>query len=140
MTGERMTRLAHHLTRFLIGTLLGLVVDFGIYSVAVALGLEPGWANLVSSTVAIVVMYFVNTRYTFRVRPTLLSFVVFVAWYAASVTGFSVLVQLIHDTWHLAPLWSKVALLPLSFVTNFVATRFILLRGVERRPVPEDQQ
>lgn len=124
----RVARLARHLIRFFVGTLLGLTVDFGLYSVGIALGLEPGWANLVSSTVAIVVMYFVNTRYTFRVRPTLLSFVVFVAWYAASVTGFSVLVQFIHDTWHLEPLWSKVAILPLSFVTNFVATRFILLR------------
>ena len=128
-----MTRLIHHLTRFLIGTLLGLVVDFGLYSVGVALGLEPGWANLISSTVAIVVMYFVNTRYTFRVRPTLLSFAIFVAWYAASVAGFSVLVQVIHDTWNLAPLWSKVAILPLSFVTNFVATRFILLPRADRR-------
>ena len=127
-----MTRLAHHLVRFLIGTLLGLVVDFGMYGIGVALGLEPGWANLISSTVAIVVMYFVNTRYTFRVRPTLLSFVIFVAWYAASVAGFSVLVQVIHDTWDLAPLWSKVAILPLSFVTNFVATRFILLPRARR--------
>jgi len=123
-----MTQLAHHLVRFFIGTLLGLTVDFGLYALGVALGLEPGWANLISSTVAIVVMYFVNTRYTFRVRPALLSFVVFVVWYAASVAGFSVLVQLIHDGWDLAPLWSKVAILPLSFVTNFVATRFILLR------------
>lgn len=111
--------------RFFLSTLLGLTIDLGLYSILVEIGCPAGLANLASSSTAVIVMYFVASRFAFQTRGGVLSLGVFVLWYAASVAGFSWLVQWGVDSLHLNPLAAKISSLPFSFAVNFLATRAI---------------
>jgi putative flippase GtrA len=117
------------LNRFFIGTLIGLAVDFGVYFLGLTFGLAPGYANAVSSVCAVIVTYFISTKYTFGVRIVISGFVFYCAWYALSIVGFSVVVQLLHDSYEFPAFWAKVVTLPVSFVLNFCASRLILSRA-----------
>ena len=121
-----MRRFAHQAVRFFLSTLLGLTVDLVVYSLLVFAGLPAGLANVTSSAAAVVVVYFMATRYTFRSDGGPAKFALFVAWYAASIGFFSVLIEAGVTGMGLDPLVSKGLSLPLSFWANFLATRFLL--------------
>jgi putative flippase GtrA len=104
-------------------TLLGLSADLVLYAGLAASGVIPWAANLVSSAVAVVVVFLVASRFTFRAAPTIAGFVLFAGWYALSITGFSLLIQWGVDTLGLHPFLSKLASLPLSFAANFAFSR-----------------
>ena len=139
----RDSQLLRQATRFLASTLVGLVVDFGLFALAVHLGLQPGPANAISSACAVVVMYVLSTRVTFGTRAGLTGFLLFAGWYAVSITGFSFVVQALHTQLDLAPVVSKVATLPFSFVANFLAVRLLLgslaARGTDRAASPSQE-
>jgi len=122
----RTALLVRQVVRFAASTLVGLVVDVGLYSAGVALGLPPGLANAISSACSVAVMYVLSTRVAFGVSSTLRGFLLFVAWYAVSITVFSVAIQLLHGHAGLPALWSKIVTLPFSFIANFTAVRLVL--------------
>ena len=115
---------AQEAARFFLTTLSGLAVDLGAYWLLVWLWAPPGVANIVSSAMAVLVLYVVNTRYTFRVRPSRWAPVLFFCWYAFSIFAFSIMIQLVSPM--LGPMIAKLASLPLSFLANFLVVRLIL--------------
>ena len=122
---DKSSQLRTEVVRFFLSTLVGLSVDLGGYSLLAALSIQAGIANLVSSTTAVAVMYFLSGRFTFRSRGSKTTLVLFFAWYAVSILCFSTLIQLATHSWHWGALPAKIASLPLSFTANFLATRLI---------------
>lgn len=113
--------------RFLVSTILGLTVDLGVYIALLLFVVTPAIANSISASVAVIVMYFLTSRFTFRARAGGSSVVLFFVWYAISIAGFSWLVQVGVDVLALDPVVSKIGTLPLSFAANFLMTRTIFL-------------
>lgn len=135
--------LFHQLTRFLLGSGLGLLVDLGVFAAGVALGAPPWAANVLSAGCAVVVVYLFVTRYAFEGGRSRTSFLLFVAWYVVSIAVFSVLIEVLHQQAGWAPFLCKLASLPPSFAANFVFSRLLLHRRAatpvggspEHRPV-----
>lgn len=128
------TGLVRQVRGFFLGSLAGVVVDLAVFQSLVWLG-APAWAsNLVSSAAAIVVTYRLVTRHAFDVAGSLLSFVVFVGWYAISISAFSLLIQVVASGTGWPPLVAKVLTLPLSFGVNFLASRVLFSRLVGEAP------
>ena len=131
--GRGSTRgLVAQLSRFLVGSGLGLLVDLSVFAGATAVG-APAWAaNVLSAGCAVVVVYLFVTKYAFDGGRSRSTFVLFVAWYAVSIVVFSVLIELLHEQSGWPAFVCKLASLPPSFAANFVASR-LLFRS---RPAP----
>lgn len=88
-------------------------------------------AHVLGLGAAMVVSFFLNCRFTFRVRPTLLRFLLYPASQAvdivATTVGVVVLVGLGTDE-RLAPLVAAVLAVPVSFL----AARLVMLRSGRR--------
>lgn len=119
--------------RFFFSTLTALVIDYGLYSLLCWAGLQPGWATLISSSTSTIVLYFLSTRLAFRSDDSLRRVIAFCLWYATSIIGFSIIVQLVHDLSGWNWLLSKLVTLPVSFSVNFLASRIILYRAPAAR-------
>ncbi|MGY1595102.1 GtrA family protein [Geodermatophilus sp. SYSU D00965] len=128
----RWGRLLHQVTRFLLGSCLGLAVDLGLFAAGVRLGAPPWLANLVSAGCAVVVVYLFVTKYAFRSERSRLTFLLFVGWYVISIVVFSVLIDLVHEVTGWDAFVCKLLSLPPSFAANFLASK-LLFRG---RPAP----
>jgi putative flippase GtrA len=125
-TGVRSRVVVIQLLRFLAGTVIGLVIDFGVYTLLTVAGLFPVLANVMSSACAVVFLYFFSSRVVFNVRTSAGRFIGFCVWYAASIVVFSLLIQWIYDATALSALSSKAVTLPLSFTANFFGSRFMI--------------
>lgn len=113
------------LARFFIGSLIGLGIDLGLFGVLVFCG-GPGWAaNLVSSGVAVCIIYLLSTRYVFGNAVNLFGVATFFAWYALSIAGFSALIYGLETAAAVSPILAKVMILPISFGANFLSSRYI---------------
>ena len=124
----RVRAFVAQLVRFFLSTLVALGLDFGLYAVLCSLGVIPGWASLISSGTATIVLYFFSTRLTFRTKHSLGRALAFCVWYTFSIAGFALLVQGIHEQFDLHWFLSKAATLPFSFSINFLVSRAILYR------------
>ena len=125
---------------FLAGTLVGLAVDLSLYAILVSLGLIPALANALSSATAVVVMYFVSSRYAFKSRGGPLTVVLFFGWYALAIVGVSALIQWGVDGLGLQFFIAKLLSLPISFTANFFAVRAIFhFSGRPHAPVAESE-
>ncbi|MGY1746347.1 GtrA family protein [Blastococcus sp. SYSU D00695] len=118
--------------RFLLGSGLGLLVDLGVFAVAVRLGAPPWASNVVSAGCAVVVVYLFVTRYAFSGGRSRASFAAFVAWYAVSIAVFSTGIELLHEHTGWAPFLCKLVSLPPSFAANFLFSRLLLHRSPVR--------
>ncbi|GAA2035903.1 GtrA family protein [Pseudokineococcus marinus] len=118
--------------RFLVGTCLGLSVDLSVFGLLTWAGLAPWLANVLSSACAVTVVYLVSTRYAFGAAMSVRSYVLFVGWYALTITVFSLLIQLVVQSTGWAPLVAKLLSLPPSFLANFLFSRWLF----HREPAP----
>lgn len=121
----RWGRLLHQVTRFLLGSCLGLVVDLGLFAAGVRLGAPPWLANLVSAGCAVVVVYLFVTKYAFRSERSRATFLLFVGWYVTSIVVFSVLIDLLHGQTGWPAFVCKLLSLPPSFAANFLASKLL---------------
>ncbi len=134
----RTSLLLRQVTRFLLGSCLGLAVDLGVFALGVRLGASPGLANAVSAACATVVVYLFVTKYAFAAERSRTTFALFVGWYATSIVVFSVLIEVLHDVTDWDPFVCKLVSLPPSFAANFVASK-LLFRGRPARPASQPQ-
>jgi putative flippase GtrA len=132
----RWGRLLHQVTRFLLGSCLGLAVDLGLFAAGVRLGAPPWLANLVSAGCAVVVVYLFVTKYAFRSERSRLTFLLFVGWYVVSIVVFSVLIDLLHDVTGWDAFVCKLLSLPPSFAANFLASKLLFRGPPAPAPVP----
>ena len=131
------------LLSFAVGSGLGLLVDLGGFAALTLAGLLPVTANIVSSSLSVVVVYLFVTRRTFRVRAHPATFLCFAAWYAANIAATSWTIQYLVDHVAALPWVWKVALVPISFGANFLfnlalhRASAVLLHRSEPPPSPE---
>ena len=131
--------LLRQLARFLVTTVAGLCIDLGVYAVLVAAGVPAVFANLISASLSVVVVYFLSKGFVFGGRHSIGVFIGFAGWYAVSIIAFSLFVQAGVDVWGLPPMIAKVASLPFSFVANFLAVRGVFLLADRRAALRSPQ-
>jgi len=129
-------------------TTLGRVIRFGIVG-AINTGtyyvLYLGFhhvlpylaAHVIAFLIAMVGSFFLNCRFTFRVRPTLRRFLLFplsnAANFVVTSAGLYVLVALLHANQTIAPLVAATVAIPITFV---VAQFLLVGRPATGRSVP----
>lgn len=111
--------------RFLLGTFGGLATDLSVFTVLTKVGLAPGFANIISATLGLLLVYFLVTRYAFKAQHSNLKFIAFVTWYSLMILFWGGVIQLLVDNTELPPLFAKLATIPVSFGMNFVFSRVL---------------
>lgn len=123
----KSTQVSDHLRMFVSFAFFGLVaaaIDFCIYVSLIKADLDPIFGNLISSSVGILINYFLVSNYTFGVefkssRNLILFFVI-----AVGVLIFSSLfLTFLITTLAFNPLIAKFVTLPLSAVIKYVVNR-----------------
>jgi len=124
------------IVKFFFVALAGVTLDVLLFTGLVALGARPAVASIISSAVAVSAAYVVSSRNVFKVPMTPLRLVAYVAWYAASITGFSLAIDAaaMHFGGH--PTFWKLISLPISFLINFAAVNYVILRPSPVEPAP----
>jgi putative flippase GtrA len=136
----RFGRLARQAISFLLGSGLGLAVDLAVFVLGVQLGAAPWLANTVSAGCAVVVVYLFVTKYAFAAERSSTGFLLFVAWYALSIVGFSVFIEVLHAQTGWAPFVCKLISLPPSFAANFLASKVLFRRRPAAGPRPAGER
>lgn len=113
------------------GTVLGLTSDLMIFSGLVGVGLSAGLSNLMSAALGVLVVYFFVTKNAFSVKARPKSFLIFVSWYAFTITSFSFVIQVATHLTLIHPIWLKLFTLPFSFGLNFTFNR-VLFRSLAK--------
>lgn len=127
-----LKRLLWRLFTFGIGSGLGLVSDFVIFWALSSAGLPSWLANCISSVCGTTIVYFVVTRHTWKVPPTIATYVVFLAWYSFVIILTSVFIEVAGDSFGIPPLIGKLITVPISFTVNFIFNRFLFERWQKR--------
>ena len=81
------------LVKFFFLALAWVTLDVLLFTALVGLGARPAIASIISSAVAVSAAYVVSSRNVFRVPMTPVRLVAYVAWYAVSITGFSIAID-----------------------------------------------
>lgn len=120
---------------FFGGSLTGLIVDFSVLSLLLSIGWKPGYANLLSSSLAITCVYFLVTRFAFKANRSMSTYVIFIVWYASAIIFFSWVIQTVTTLTGWNPLLVKAGTLPFSFGLNFLFGRVMFTPGALRRVI-----
>lgn len=116
--------------RFFLGTVGGLSTDLTVFTALTKVGLAPGFANIISATLGLLVVYFLVTRYAFKAQHSALKFIGFVTWYSLMILFWGGVIQLLVVNTGLPPLVAKLATIPVSFGLNFVFSRALFGKRV----------
>lgn len=84
-------------------------------------------ANLVGFIVAVSFSFFANARYTFRTSPSLIRYLLYVAF----MGSMSIAVGWGADYSGLAPVFTLVNFSIISLICGFIYSRFIVFRNAE---------
>lgn len=110
---------------------LSAIVDFGLYSLLYALGLQVNLAKAIGFIAGTTTAYLINRRWTFQAPPSRVRFLAVVALYAltfAVQVGLNwVMYQALPDTWWRLPLAYVVAQ-GTATVINFVVQRMVIFK------------
>lgn len=130
------------MSRLLRFALVGVVntgVYWGVY-LLVHLVLPYMAAHVIGFGVAMVGSFFLNCRFTYRVRPTLVRFVRFplttATNFVCTTVGLFLLVQLLGIDTRIAPIAAAAIAVPLTYL----ATSRILLAGVDAEQAAEAER
>lgn len=122
------TALVKELTVFGLVSASTLGVDLFTFLVLSNLGLPPFFANLFSSTLAAVLVYFASSRYAFLRKTTASKGFAVVTWYLLATFSWSTVIQLLASGPVGNDFLSKVITVPFSFVANYLVSKYIIQR------------
>lgn len=117
----------------MLGSFLGLTADLTLFETLIRLGAAPGFANAASSAVGVTIAYLLVTKYAFETKRSRKSYLAFVAWYAASILFFSLVIQFTAEKTGWNPIISKLASIPFSFSANFAFSRVLFRKSAAER-------
>jgi len=106
----------------------GLCLDYGIYTLLCGQGVDAGWANLVSAAAGVTFVFLVSVRHVFESGDHFLGrlFVVYAAYQVVAVGvasyGVDAMTALLDGRY----LLGKTAVVPFSFVANYVFMSWLL--------------
>lgn len=108
-------------------SLIGLSLDMIIYYILLYIfNITVFSANLTSSFFAISFVYVMSTKKIFDKKGTVGSYLIFIVYHVISINIYSYLVFYIHYNYEFTPLISKVLIVPISFITNFIFMTFLI--------------
>lgn len=119
-------RQSQRLLRFSGTTLAGLLLDFCIFWILTKIEFSVGLANFISTGFAFALTYLLSSRIVFDSPVSVNTALIYLAWYAFSNATFSLVIETIHASTEIESLQIKIAVLPLSFLVNFAASKKIL--------------
>ena len=116
-----LRRVAYMVIGFAAASGIGLLIDLALFLVLIQAKLTPTFANLLSATAAVTLVYFatVHRVFSYRGRFLLPLFVGYLAYQAAAVTAASLAVGWLARYW-MPPALAKLAILPVTFSANFL--------------------
>lgn len=120
------TALVKELTVFGLVSASTLGVDLLTFFVLSNLGLPPFFANLFSSTLAAVLVYFASSRYAFLRKTNASKGFAVVTWYLLATSIWSTVIQLLASGPVGNDFLSKVITVPFSFVANYLVSKYII--------------
>lgn len=110
---------------------LSAIVDFGLYSLLYAVGVQVSIAKAIGFIAGTTTAYVINRRWTFQAPPSRTRFLAVVALYAVTFAvqvGLNwVMYQALPDTWWRLPLAFVVAQ-GTATVINFVVQRMVIFK------------
>jgi putative flippase GtrA len=127
MRGRLNMQLATKVANFAALSAVGLAIDMGVFSVLVYCGLRPGYANLVSATLAVTFVYFSSAKRVFQYHGQFLVslFLLYVTYQVMAVLAASFAVDRLV-TMGFWPITSKLLILPVTFTVNYLFMSFLL--------------
>jgi putative flippase GtrA len=125
---KKIKILSRQLILFFLASGLAVLVDIAIYAFLVNMYFYPGICNLISSSTAVTLTYFLVTKKAFATNVSWKSYFFFMVWYATSITCFSLLIQYLHSSIGVDELLAKFFTLPFSFAVNFTFSRILFSR------------
>lgn len=125
---NKVKKLSRQLIFFFIASGIAVLADLAIYTLLVNLKIYPGFSNIFSSTVAVTITYLLVTNKAFAATTSWRTYLLFIAWYAISISGFSLIIQYLHSSLGFAELPAKIITLPFSFSVNFTFSKFLFSR------------
>lgn len=119
------------MVRFILTGGLSAVVDFGLYVLGLALGLQVSVAKSISFIAGTTTAYLINRRWTFKADPSRARFVAVILLYAVTfavqVGINAVLHASLPDEWWRVPLAFVIAQ-GTATVINFVVQRAVIFK------------
>jgi putative flippase GtrA len=118
----------------------GLCLDYAVYSLLCASGVDAGWANLVSASLGVTFVFVVSARRIFAGSDRFLLglFGIYAGYQVLAVSAAS---WLVGEATHLLDgryLIGKTLVLPLSFTANYLFMSWLF--GARRRSEPAAAQ
>lgn len=110
---------------FFLSSLAAVSIDLAVFQGIVYFNRPVFFANILSSSVAIITNYFLLT-YCFRLKTEVMTFIAFFVYYASSITFFSFGIACFTEWGDWPPIIYKLLSLPISFGVNYLFTRKIL--------------
>ncbi|MFF8992048.1 GtrA family protein [Streptomyces sp. NPDC014983] len=129
--------IARQIVTFAVVGVLNTAVYYGLY--LLFLGRLPYLAaHILAFALSMVGSFFLNARFTYRIRPTWRKFLLFPLTNAANflitTVGVYVIVDVLHAGSRFAPLIASAAAIPITFVVS----RWIMLPGASLRVAADE--
>lgn len=115
--------------KFLFNSGFGFFVDLIIFTTLFQLGLVPIFANVISSLVAICVIFLLVTRYVFSATHSWRKFPIFCCWYLGSTFLASLGIQYFATSTSINLIVIKIGISGISVLFNFIFTKYLLFRS-----------
>ncbi|MFG3497844.1 GtrA family protein [Streptomyces sp. NPDC047928] len=116
------------IARFALVGVVNTATYYGLYLLLLAVGLPYVAAHVIAFLLAMVGSFFLNSRFTYRTRPTWRKFLLFpltnAANFVITTSGVYLLVDVAGFSSRYAPLIAAAAAIPITFVVS----RTIMLR------------
>jgi hypothetical protein len=122
-----MRKLAVKVAGFALLSGFGLTIDLGVFASLVHYGVRPGYANLVSASLAVAFVYFSSAKRVFQYHGEFLAllFLLYAAYQVAAVLAASFAVDRLVMV-GFKPIISKLLILPVTFTANYLSMSILL--------------
>lgn len=110
---------------FAATSLVGLILDISIYIYLINSGTKVFLASVIGSLAAVTFVFFAAGIYIFKSKN--LGTIYYFVWLSAqalSITLFALVVQILTD-YNVSPIVSKLSVIPITFLLNFLIMTII---------------
>lgn len=114
---------------------LGLASDVVVLQVLnVTTELEDWACSVLSGVTGTTIVYFLVTRKTWKVPQSILTYSIFIFWYALVIIASSIAIQMMHENLGISVLQGKAITIPFSFFLNFIFNKLLFSSHLVLKP------
>lgn len=128
------------LVKFAGASGVGLFLDYLVYTLLCRGGMDAGWANLISATVAVTFVFVVSARHIFEGEHRFLYrlFMLYALYQVVAVSAASYAVDHMTEVFDGRYIWGKTVVVPFSFFANYLFASWLF--ASRNRPVEKLQR